>query len=305
VAEPRIIRAVMAVRQACRRHPLSLGLLAVAFFLIVFVPAIVRYDRLHLHTDPMLLAVIVVVAPPLIVGLNAVEFILIARLTGHAVTPREAAAVSIGGSMANLLPIPGAAVLRSATLVSAGRTLGSTLQAVVKVGGVWVGVTAVAYGSVAAPANALLGGTIAAGGLLVVAGCLVMIHRQVADPDVAIPLMARVVAVEVGTVALEAVRLLAILHAIGAHAGFQAALALASANVLSNIAGIFPAGLGLREALSAAFGAASGLPAAVAITATVVDRFVVLIGLGSLSLLMVMWNRRRAPRRPSSMPPTL
>jgi hypothetical protein len=281
----------MAVRKACRQHPLSLGLLAVALFLVVFIPAIVRYHRLHLHTDPTLIVVVVVIAPPLIVAINAIEFMLIARLTGHTVSPREAVAVSIGGSMANLLPVPGAAVVRSAALVSAGRTLGSALQASAMVGGVWIGVTALAYGTAAARSDASLGGTVAAGGLLVIVACLLMIRRQTSDTGIAGPLMAGVVGVEAATAAVETVRLFVILRAIGAHADLLAALALASANVLSTIAGIFPAGLGLREALSAAFGAASGLPTAVAITAAVVDRFVVVIGLGALSLLLVLWDR--------------
>jgi hypothetical protein len=304
MAESRLARAVITARQAYKRHPLAAGVTAGGLFLAVFIPAIGRYHRLHLHPDPALLVTVAIFAPPIFVSLNAAEFALIARMTSHRVTTREAVTVSVSGTIANLLPIPGSVVIRSAALVAAGQTMGSTLRSVVKVGGVWIGVTAVAFGSATAVGDPAVGAVIAAGGLCLMVACLVRIRHQVDDPGLARRLMATVVAIEAAAVAFDAVRLLLILHAIGIHAGVLDALALTSANVLSTAVGILPAGLGLREALSAGLGAASGLPAAAAVTATVVDRVLTLVGLGAFSVGLLAWTKTVARRAPRSIPPT-
>jgi hypothetical protein len=126
-------------------------------------------------------------------------------------------------------------------------------------------------------------------------GCLLLLSRQVGERRLARRLVAAVLCVEGATVALDTVRLWLVLRSIGGGTVLDA-VALNAASVLTVAAGVFPAGLGLREALSAGFGAASGLPAAVAVTAAVVDRVVVMTGLGILSLGMAVWpgTRRQA-----------
>ena len=289
VSEPRLVALAAAGRAACRRHPLIIGMTALVVFLAAFIPAVTHFRHLNTQTDPVLLLAVLVVFPPLIVGVNAVEFTVVARVAGHRVPVREAVAVSIGGTIANLLPIPGSVVVRSAALTSAGRGVGPTLQAVATVGGAWVGITATVLGIAAAFHNGPVGAALTVIGLTATAACLVLLSRQVGDRRRARRLAAAVVGVEGATVAIDTVRLWLVLYAIGVHGTVLDAVALNAASVLTVAAGIFPAGLGLREALSAVFGAASGLPAAVSVTAAVVDRFVVMGGLGLISLGVGAW----------------
>jgi hypothetical protein len=267
-----------------------------AVFLAAFVPAVTRFRHLHVRADPILLVVVLVVFPPLIVAVNAAEFTVVARVAGHRAPLREAVAVSIGGTIANLLPIPGSIVVRSAALTSAGRGVRPTLQAVATVGGAWVGLTAAVVGVAAAFRNGPAGAALLLVGLALAVTCLLLLSHQIDDRRLARRLAAAVVGVEGATVALDTVRLWLVLHAIGVHGTILDATALNAASVLTVAAGIFPAGLGLREALSAAFGAASGLPAAVSVTAAVVDRFVVMAGLGILSVALGAWTGTRRGR---------
>jgi uncharacterized membrane protein YbhN (UPF0104 family) len=275
-------------------------LAAVAVFLVAFVPAVARYRHLHLHADPVLLLLVLLVAPPLVVAINAAEYSVVARVAGHRVKVREAVAVSIGGTIANLLPIPGSVVIRSTAIVSAGRGLRGTLQAVATVGGVWIGVTATAFGAAAAFNHAAVGAALLVSGLSITVACLALLRRQVDDPGDARRLMIAAVAIEATTVVIDSVRLAIVLHAIGVNAGALDALALTAASVVTVAAGIFPAGLGLREALSAAFGAASGMSAAVSVTAAVVDRVVVMTGLALVGAILAIWARRSPGQDPAA-----
>jgi hypothetical protein len=293
-------------RNWCRDHRMVVGIIAAAVFLVVLIPALNGYRHRHLHLHGGFLPVALAFAFPLIL-LNAVEFALISHLTGGRATRRQSLNISVGGSMANLLPIPGSVVLRTGALVTTGSSLSSALHAIVRVGLVWVGVSLTAFGGAAIGRDILVGSISLATGVVLTSACSWLVWRQArrAGPAGSMHprlVVAAVLGVEIGTVAVESVRLWAVLHVIGFGADPLQGTALTAASVLTTASGIFPAGLGLREVLSAAFGAASGIPAIIAVTASVVDRLVVLASLGLFSSGMALWYRLSATRGSEPVP---
>jgi uncharacterized membrane protein YbhN (UPF0104 family) len=65
------------------------------------------------------------------------------------------------------------------------------------------------------------------------------------------------------------------------------ALALSLAGSLGSAVGFLPAGLGVREVLAAGIGPLVGLPAAVSLVATAVDRVLGLVVLAAIAAVLV------------------
>jgi hypothetical protein len=101
----------------------------------------------------------------------------------------------------------------------------------------------------------------------------------------------RLLAIEVGAVTVGALRLVVIGAGLGGGIGFGQAAGLGLANIVAAAAGIFPGGLGLREALSALLAPILDLPAAVGAVAASFDR---LLGLPVVIAAALVLARRDA-----------
>jgi len=105
--------------------------------LIVAATAFAGGILLSLRSSPNLLSevnwsailLMALIATPATLLLNAVEFSLSARLIGQSIPLARSMSVTIVGSAANLLPLPGATLVRLAALKSEGATLRSGLYA--------------------------------------------------------------------------------------------------------------------------------------------------------------------------------
>ena len=120
--------------------------------------------------------------------------------------------------------------------------------------------------------------------------------------DVAEPAMvvARLFVVEVATVTVGALRLVVIGAGLGGGIGFGQGAGLGLANVAAAAAGVFPGGLGLREALSAALAPILDLPAAVGAVAASFDR---LLGLPVVMVAALVLSRRPTAAAPQPRQP--
>ncbi|MGB5485719.1 hypothetical protein, partial [Parasphingorhabdus sp.] len=65
-------------------------------------------------------------AVPLTIYFNALEFVLSARLIGHKIGLKSAAETSVIGGVANMLPLPGGALVRVAALKAEGASVGKS-----------------------------------------------------------------------------------------------------------------------------------------------------------------------------------
>jgi hypothetical protein len=107
-------------------------------------------------------------------------------------------------------------------------------------------------------------------GLGCLAGVLYVLRR--ADRARAWRLLWDFVVVEAATVAVNGVRTYLAFQLIGLSATPAQAVALTASVIVAAAIGIFPAGLGIRELIAGAVGAAVSLPVAQSVAATASDR---------------------------------
>lgn len=273
---------------------------AVLVFAVAFAFGLraVPGDTLQLTAWP--LVVLALVAVPLANLANGVEYAIAARIGGNAVPVGEALEVSVLSSAANLLPLPGAALIRVRAMRRSGSSYRRALAVTVAVGGTWLATSLVLAGGLLAlrrpegvedvAVAAVLGGGLV-GVALSVAGV-----RRLAPRGMARTLAPALLAAEVLAVAVAALRYLLVLGALGLDVTIVQAVALTVATVLASALGFVPGGLGLREGLAGVIAGLVGLPVATGVLAAAVDRLVGLPVLALLSAGIVARGRSDARR---------
>lgn len=228
--------------------------------------------------------------PPTLV-LNAMEYRTMARIVDRRVPWPRALQVTVVAAAANVLPLPGAVLVRVQALAELGVPYGRAASSAGIVGATWVSATLVVAGlaQLAVVPIAIVAGVVGVGVLGLLFSYAWLYRRAGAEAP---RLAARLVVIEMAFVGVSAVRLLLILWGLGSAAGWSQAIGLTVAAALAATAGFFPGGLGLRELLAGGIGPLVGLPAATGVLAAVTQR------LGSLVVLAVvgLWLAVRGPR---------
>jgi hypothetical protein len=286
---PRLIQILGRLRSAGRNR----GFLAVA--LLVFVAAsILGFLNLpDLQREarwPMLVGCLVIGVPATLL-FNALEYVVTVRMAGRSVTVRGALEISILASAANLLPLPGSALVRTQSIRRLGGKTSRAVLSTAAAGSAWIAVAAAIAGGalfVGRGGNLAIVFLVASLGLGIAS--YVAVQRQV-GPAAAPALMAQLLAAEVGAVAVKAARLYVVVHALGYDIGVDQAVVLTVAAVIAVAVGFLPGGLGASEVLSALVAPAVDLSAAVGAAASAVDRLITLLGLALIS--PAIWFARR------------
>ncbi len=258
------------------------GGLAVASVLAVrSLPA----DARELNLVPVLILAAVTV--PLGVVLNLAEFDLASRIVGASITRREELRISVQAMAANLLPLPGAALVRLNALRVAGIPLDRATRSLVAIGLGWLATALVVAGAVVTPRQVAVGLVFVAAGAAGFAGVL-MLLRNVDRRWV----LARLVVIEAGAVALSALRFWLAFVALGFDIGVGQAAALSASGAIAAAVGFLPGGLGLKEAIATALAPAVGLGAAETLLAAALDRAVGLVALVPVAAVALFVGHR-------------
>jgi hypothetical protein len=262
-------------------------LIAVVLFVAASAVGVANLPPVETQIRWPVLLLVPLVGVPATVATNAWEYRVTARLLGHRVPAADAARVSVLSTAANLLPIPGAVLVRSRALRQRGTGIGSALAVTAAIGVAWVGVTALLAGGLQAVlGDAALGVAVLAGGALALLGAWLVVARTrgvtLTGADVT-----TVLAVEGVAVFVAGGRLLLTLWGLGYSASVTQGVALSLAGSLGSAVGFLPAGLGVRELLAAGIGPIVGLPAAVSLVATAVDRVLGLVVLAGITAVLV------------------
>jgi len=276
-----------------RNKPRSpwLMIIAVALFVVFTIVAFRHLPHIDkpLRWELILVAGLLIV--PIITVLNALEFRLMAHFAAHHPPLLEILQVTILGSAANLLPVPGAVVVRIADLRKAGVRVTHSLNLTVIIGLTWVG-AACALGGAAeifSHADFALVALAVSAGLLGIAA--VMLWR-ILDRGSRIAGTLQLLAIESAFVLLQAFRLFLIAAALRFNVSYAQSTTLVIAAVSAAAIGFLPAGLGAREAIAAALAPLVGFPAAVGLVITAVDRIVNLVVLLVFAGLVTLATRR-------------
>jgi hypothetical protein len=283
-------------RPSSTRMQLAVFALAGLAFAVGAVLAIQNFPDTHRNPNYVLLVVDVALGPLMVVVLNGVEFAWIATLLAQRVTIGRALRISVLGTAANQLPIPGAVLVRTQALAAGGSGYRRALMGNLSVGLAWMGSAFVMAGLLQ------LGGRIpwvgagcAVGGVALLVGCRRVVKRTL-PPGAPRFMTTRIVGVETALVLVQGTRLYIVLRGFGELVSPAQSVALALSSVLSTALGIAPGGFGVREAIAAGIGPVVGLPASASLVATAFDRVADLVVVGIASLVIFVVTRREARR---------
>lgn len=282
-------RAVKILRHGEKRSPrVERTLLAVA--LVIFVAATwSAWTNLPEVEAEVRWWLFGVAAAMVVVSLviNAAEFSVASHLLGRRVPHAGAFHVSVLSSAANILPIPGAVVVKARALRQQGQTYRSSLSITAAVGVMWVALAFVVAGGLQ-----MLQGTFGVGtaslavGIAGLAFTWVLLAAALGRVR-ALRASLPVGVIEAVSVVSAAVRIWIVLAALGYPAPITDATALALAAIVASAIGIFPGGLGIRELLSAGIAGLVGLDPAVGLVVSAVDRILTFVVFGSIGAIML------------------
>jgi hypothetical protein len=234
-----------------------------------------------------------VVAAPLSLALKAAEYRLSAAVVGQSPGRSRSLDVAVVSSAANLLPLPGSLIVTVRSLSEDGATYGGAIGAGAVPGLAWLGVTGLVGGAaIAVEGPATLGALTMVGGVMAGIGAGALVRRAVPASQRA-RLGVRIIAVEVGWLAVSALRLGLAVSALGVSVTAAQALALSVAGALTVAIGFFPGGLGIREALIAGLAPLIGLPLDTGVLVGALDRVIWLVFLAGAGAV-VATRRHRA-----------
>lgn len=264
----------------------ALGAIGVLIALVVSVRAL-EVSPTSLRWGP--LALVVLVLTPATMLANAAELQAMAAGTAtRRLRWSEAIEVVVLATAANLLPVPGAALVRLQALRTRGATLRASALINLAGAGLWLGTGLIVAG-------ALLGGV---GGLSAVAvgfaagAAGIVLVARAARPGRFVSTTVLLAAAELSVTVLHGLRLLTVLVALGVDLELTQALVIGVSAPLSAAAGVFPAGIGIAEALSGLLAPLVALPVAAGVAATGLNR---IIGLAvTAPVAFVLAARRRS-----------
>jgi hypothetical protein len=286
-AEPPLVRRLRRLTRWRTPPPRWRGLILLLAGAIFAVGIVLSFRGLDLELADIVwwpLVVLALLGTPLTILLNAAELRAMARSLDDTTMlswPR-AVRVVVVATAANILPLPGGALVRVHALGTAGAGVAKATAINLIAAVLWLG-AAIALAGVAALTYVPLAGVLAlVGGLAAVALGAAAV-RAVASRW-STTAVAGLLGVEVATTLLHAAKLYLVFLALAVPAGLTEALVVGVAGPVSAAAGVFPSGLGLAELLSALLAPAVALPAAAGFGATAVVRLVGLVSTAPLAL---------------------
>jgi uncharacterized membrane protein YbhN (UPF0104 family) len=235
---------------------------------------------------------------PILILLSGVEYTASAAVLGHHVRLRDSLAIALYARAANLLPIPGAALVRMQALKRAGSSYKGAASATLATALFWLAGALLVGGAVLLAYHWLIAlGFLAAGGLATAVGYTAVrsiTTRRDAGHE-AVRSSALLLGVELAMVAIRGVLFWFVMVGFDIGGSFQGAMVLPVAVVLASAVGFVPAGLGVREVISAGLAGLVGDTAASGALASGLDRLVSLPVMAVIALVLALTGHRLLP----------
>jgi hypothetical protein len=267
-------------------------LLACAFVLFVVISVLAFRalpDGVRLRWG--VLPLLVLVTTPLSVLANAAEFRVMGAINGHDIGWLSAARLTVIAGAANLLPLPGGIVIRTQALRKAGSSYRHALAANAAAGLAWIGMGSLAIAVLFVRDRRLAAALLMVVGLACLVAVRAILHRI--DRATSTRYLAQLIVIELATVVVSGARIFLAFRLIGLTASAAQSIALTASQIVAAAVGVFPAGLGLREALAGGIGSAVHLPLSASVAATAADRIAGQLGLAGLAAALLLSVRRR------------
>jgi hypothetical protein len=277
-----VLRWFTAIRERAQLKRVQRPLLIIATVGFV-VMTIIGFRHLPHAPEPVRwwLLIFFVVTTPIGVAFNAAEYQISARLVGHRVSIVAASRVAVLGSAFNLLPVPGAVMVRTQALKEAGHSYGRAIGTTGVTGAGYLGMGFAAAGLALVanrPGVAVLFLAIAVlFSVLTFVGVRAYVRKRVSWYGLI------VLAVEMGSVVIKSAAFLIVGRAVGYNVTIGQALIVNLSTVITAAVGILPGGLGLRELLAGVLSPLAGLQASVGLVIAAFSRVLGLVALAGMA----------------------
>ncbi|WP_143093076.1 hypothetical protein [Celeribacter neptunius] len=266
----------------------AFGAVGLAVLTIGAIWAVASLDLTWSSLSPVHLAVNFLVLTPALLIVAALTFRITISAVGRRISNARALQTVATANVAELLPIPGGALVRGAALIESGAGVGEATRLVLLTAVLTLSLTV----TISAAALWVLDGAIwlwiAGGGFVAICGVLWLLSRSAAPRY----LMA-MVAVRLLSLIVTMLRLSMAFGALGAKIGWVEAALYAVAPTLGAAVGIVPAGLGVNEAIAAGLATLIQASPGTVFLAVAINRALDLAVGAGLVLLTTYWQRRR------------
>jgi uncharacterized membrane protein YbhN (UPF0104 family) len=241
-----------------------------------------------------------VIGIPSLILLSGVEYTASAAVLGHHVRLRDSLTIALYARAANLLPIPGAALVRMQALKRAGSSYKRAASATLATALFWLSGALLVGGVVLVAYRPLIAAAFLAGGVVTCAMAHVAVRsiiarRGAAGDREAVFRSAVLLTVELAMVLIRGVLFWFIMIGFDIGGSFSGAMVLPVAVVLASAIGFFPAGLGAREVIAAALAGLVGDTAGSGALASGLDRLVSLPVMAVIAIALAVTGHRLLP----------
>lgn len=282
-----MLQRLESSRNISQGRPWILGI-ALVVFVVISVASLMNLPDTPRSPDlRYALPIIVLTVGTLVV--NGLEFKVAGLLASRRIPLDLAIQTSVLSSAANVLPIPGAALVRVRALREVEVTYKRAIVSTSVVGIAWLGASAVGAGVLL-----VWEGFTVAGLAMIVGGAVAMVIGPIVMRTADMRVLGWLTVVEFSSMAITTLRLYFIAQATGLDVSISSAATLGLSGVLASAAGLFPGGLGLREGLSAAMAPLTDSNASVAVVISALDRIVFYVVLAMAALILIVVRRRHA-----------
>lgn len=238
--------------------------------------------------SPGLLVLNLVVLSPLNLLIAAITLRITARALGRDMGTAQALRVVAAANVAELLPLPGGAMVRGAALVKAGAGVVESARIVTLTAMLTLAMSVAVSAAALAIFGVRVGAWLAILGAALSVGLLVLFARTMTRA-----ILTGMIAVRLATIALSVVRLSVSFAILGAGIGLVEAAVYTAATSLGSTVAIVPAGFGVNEAIAAGLATLVSASPAAAFLAVALNRALGLLA-GAAIVLFASFARRRA-----------
>ncbi len=258
------------------------------------IAALRQEPQVLTDVDWRFISLVIAVTVPVMIFLNAIEFMLTGRIVGQAVSFGRALEVTVIGTAANMLPLPGSALVRMVSLKAGGAGYKGAASAVLLVFVIWLGLAATYSGAaIWYSSPGITGPAILLAGVIIMVTTMtvaLLLHAHVRSCFLVLP-------VKLGLIAIDAVQLLLCLSALGFAATFAQASALTLSGVVGHAVSIVPAGLGVREVVAAALSPLVGLAMTFGFLAATLGRVLTILTVVPFAVVLGIRARAQAQNK--------
>lgn len=231
------------------------------------------------------LALLLFVAIPAAVALNAAEFRAIVAAGGARVSWRAAFEMSVYTSAANMLPFPGGVITRLGGMKARGIGVRRSAWLILLFAGIALGGSLAVSGAAIVPRQGLL--PLGAGFLVLSAVVLAFSAVGLRRNQVSYALIGQIALIRGGLLVAEAVRIILAVRALGTVLAPMDAAVFSISSFVGTLISIVPTGLGLTEGMVALLSPIIGLAPALGFLSAAINRVVTMVGLAGLALLLL------------------